>query len=66
MPARLTRPTVGLTVTRPLCPAGDNNEPEVSVPIAAAARPAATAAAEPELDPPGETIGMSRSSSCGA
>ncbi len=66
IPARLTSPTVGLTVTRPFWHAGDNSEPEVSVPIAAAASPAATAAADPELDPPGDTIGTPRSSSCGA
>ena len=66
MPARLTRPTVGFTVTTPFCVAGDNREPEVSVPIAAAQSPAATATAEPELDPPGETMGTPRSSSEGA
>src|SRR5271165_6892077 len=65
MPARLTSPTVGLTVTRPFWQAGDSSEPEVSVPIAAAASPAASAAAEPELDPPGETIGTLRSSRSG-
>ena len=53
MPARLTSPTVGLTVTTPFWVAGDKSEPEVSVPIAAAASPAATATADPELDPPG-------------
>ena len=66
MPARLMRPTVGLTVTSPFCVAGLSSEPEVSVPIAAAHNPAATATAEPELDPPGDTTGMPRSSSCGA
>ena len=50
----------------PFCVAGLSSEPEVSVPIAAAHRPAATATAEPELDPPGGTIGTSLSSSCGA
>ena len=33
--------------------AGMSIEPRVSVPIAAGTRPAATAAAEPELEPPG-------------
>ncbi len=65
-PERLMRPTVGLTVTRPFCVAGDRSDPEVSVPIAAAHNPAATATAEPELDPPGVTIGLPRSSSAGA
>jgi hypothetical protein len=62
MPARLISPTVGLTVTSPFCAAGDSSEPEVSVPIAAAHSPAATATADPELDPPGETSGTPRSS----
>ena len=66
MPARLTSPTVGFTVTTPFWVAGDSSEPEVSVPIAAAASPAATATADPELDPPGETIGTPLSSSSGA
>ncbi len=51
MPARLTRPTVGLSPTRPQMDAGLTMDPSVSVPTAAAQRPAATAAAEPELDP---------------
>jgi hypothetical protein len=66
MPPRLMSPTVGLTVTRPFCEAGDSSEPEVSVPIAAAANPAATATAEPELYPPGGTTGTPLSSSAGA
>src|ERR1700719_4970354 len=57
MPARLISPTVGFTVTTPFWLAGDSSDPDVSVPIATAARPAATATAEPELDPPGATIG---------
>jgi hypothetical protein len=48
---RDTRPTVGLRPTRPLIAAGQVIEPSVSVPIAAGARPAATAAPEP-LDEP--------------
>src|SRR6266853_6436679 len=53
MPVRLTRPSVGLMPTSPLVVAGDTIEPSVSVPTAAAARLAAIAAAEPELDPDG-------------
>jgi hypothetical protein len=62
MPARLISPTVGLTVTRPFWLAGNSSEPEVSVPIEAAHRLAATATAEPELEPPGDTSGTPRSS----
>src|SRR3954471_864081 len=53
MPARLTRPSVGLKPTSPLLFDGDTMEPSVSVPTAAAARLAAIAAPEPELDPDG-------------
>src|SRR6185503_10710116 len=53
MPARLTRPTVGLMPTRPFIEAGQMIEPSVSVPIATVARPAATAAPEPALEPQG-------------
>ena len=49
MPSRLT-PTVGLRPTTPQIDAG-TIDPSVSVPIAMAANLAATAAAEPELDP---------------
>ncbi len=66
MPARLISPTVGFTVTTPFWLAGDSSDPEVSVPMAAAARPAATATAEPALDPPGVMMGMPLSSSSGA
>src|SRR5215472_19232500 len=52
-PARLTRPTVGLTPTTPLALDGQTIEPSVSVPSAAAHRFAETATAEPELDPQG-------------
>src|SRR5262249_9154004 len=51
MPARLTRPRVGLMPTIPFVVDGDTMEPSVSVPIASATRFAATAAPEPELDP---------------
>src|SRR3954469_11958162 len=53
MPVRLTRPSVGLMPTSPLMLDGDTIEPSVSVPIATAARLAAIAAADPELDPDG-------------
>src|SRR5262249_56857919 len=53
MPVRLTRPSVGLMPTSALLLEGDTMEPSVSVPIAAAARLAATAAPDPELDPDG-------------
>ena len=44
---------VGLRPTTPQAAAGWRIEPPVSVPVAAGARPAATAAAEPPEDPPG-------------
>ena len=47
-----TRPTVGLTPTMPLKPAGIRPDPPVSVPSANDTCPAATATAEPELEPP--------------
>ncbi len=47
-----TRPRCGLSPNRPQHAAGMRIEPAPSVPSAAAARPAATAAAEPPLDPP--------------
>src|SRR5215470_7390893 len=53
MPARLTKPTVGLIPAMPHVEDGHTIEPSVSVPIAAAARFADTAAPEPELDPHG-------------
>ena len=53
IPVRLIRPTVGLMPTSELACAGEMIEPLVSVPIAAAARFAAAATAEPELDPDG-------------
>src|SRR5215470_13640372 len=51
MPARLTRPSVGLIPTRLFTDAGHVIEPSVSVPTPAAARLAAIAAPVPELDP---------------
>src|SRR5436309_2416456 len=53
MPVRLKSPSVGLIPTSPLLFEGDTIDPSVSVPIAAAARLAATATADPELDPDG-------------
>src|SRR5918994_3499182 len=54
-PARLTRPSVGLTPTTELTDAGQTMEPSVSVPTATAAKLAAMATAEPELEPQGVT-----------
>ena len=47
------RPTVGLNPTMPLAFDGQIIEPLVSVPTEAAAREAAVAAADPELEPQG-------------
>ena len=52
MPLRLITPTVGLRPTTAFWLAGDKIEPEVSLPIAAAQKLAATATALPELEPP--------------
>jgi hypothetical protein len=51
MPARETRPTVGLKPTTPFAEEGPTIEPSVSVPTAAAQRLAAVATPEP-LDEP--------------
>jgi hypothetical protein len=51
-PARLIRPKVGLKPTTPHRKQGLRTEAPVSVPSAPAANPAATAAAEPLLEPP--------------
>ena len=53
IPVRLTRPTVGLTPTIPQAWEGEMIEPSVSLPTANGARPAATAAPEPEEEPLG-------------
>src|SRR6266699_4040983 len=50
-PYRLTRPYVGRRPLTPQNAEGQMMEPHVSVPIAKAARPAATIAPEPEDDP---------------
>ena len=46
-------PTLGLKPTQPQKLAGRMIEPTTCVPIAAGSIPAATAAAEPDDDPPG-------------
>ena len=56
-PTLLIRPTVGFNPTIPFSAAGTRPEPAVSVPRANGTRPSATATAEPELDPPGTSVG---------
>ena len=56
-PARSTRPWVVRSPYRPQKPAGTRTDPPVSVPSAKSARPPATAAAEPEDEPPGTNPG---------
>src|SRR5205085_9233707 len=51
-PCVLSSPGVGLRPTTLLQPAGTRPEPAVSVPSAKLTSPAATATAEPELEPP--------------
>src|SRR5439155_20093748 len=51
IPARLTKPRVGLIPTIPFADDGQTIDPSVSVPIASADRFAETAPADPELDP---------------
>ena len=51
-PAVLSKPRVGFSPTSPLKAAGTRPDPAVSVPREKLARPAATATADPELDPP--------------
>src|SRR5437588_10588627 len=53
MPLRLKTPTVGLRPTTEFACEGDTIDPSVSVPTASAARLAATATADPELEPDG-------------
>ena len=52
IPARDIRPTVGLIPTHPLSEAGQTIDPSVSEPIANCVKPAATAAPEPDEEPP--------------
>src|SRR5437764_4973022 len=59
-PYRETAPYVGLTPTTPHSAAGWRIEPPVSEPSAKGAKPAATAAADPPLEPPGTRV-----TSCG-
>src|SRR5215831_3324321 len=54
-PALLTRPYVGFRPTHPHREAGIRMLPPVSVPVVATARPAAIAAPDPPLEPPGIT-----------
>src|SRR5690606_16031384 len=49
-------PIEGLRPTSPVCEAGLRVEPPPSVPSAKGTRPAATAATDPPLDPPGVNI----------
>jgi len=53
VPSVFTRPIVGLNPTTPQREAGIRMEPPVSVPMLPKQRPAATAAADPPLEPPG-------------
>ena len=53
-PSRGTRPRVGARAATPQNAAGRPIEPMVCVPSAASTKPAATAAAEPDDEPPGE------------
>src|SRR5437763_13598867 len=55
-PHRETRPYVGLTPTTPQSAAGWRTLPPVSEPSAAGTMRAATAAADPPLDPPGTRL----------
>src|SRR5207248_10306162 len=52
-PSKDNRPNVGLYPTTPQYAAGRISEPLVCVPIAAGTCPSATAAAEPDDEPPG-------------
>src|SRR5262249_3980131 len=54
-PAVEIRPRLGFSPTMLLSIAGSRPLPAVSVPSASGTGPAATATAEPELDPPGTT-----------
>jgi hypothetical protein len=56
-PAVETRPQLGFRPTILLSAAGTPPEPDVSVPRASGTSPAATAVAEPELEPPGISAG---------
>ena len=55
-PVRGTRPKVGFIPTTPVHTAGMRFDPPSSVPSAAKAIPAATATADPALEPPGVRV----------
>ena len=57
MPLRLDSPAVPRSPNRLFSEAGLRMEPQVSVPMPAAAKLAATAAAVPPLEPPGLRVG---------
>ena len=57
-PAVETSPRLGFRPTMLFRPAGTRPEPAVSVPSESGTRPAATATADPELDPPGISAGL--------
>src|SRR5258706_581391 len=56
-PAVLIHPRVGFNPTIPLAAAGTRPEPAVSVPRARSTNPAATATADPALEPPATRSG---------
>ena len=57
-PEKSSSPYVGLKPTTPQNAAGRITEPSVCVPMATGTNPAATAAAEPDDDPPGVCAGF--------
>ena len=57
-PARLTRPNVGMSPTMPQSDAGPRIEPPVSEPSASGTMPAATAAPDPDDEPPVKCAGF--------
>ena len=59
-----TRPGVGLRPTNWLNPAGMRPDPAVSVPSEKATSPAATATADPELEPPLMRVASSALDGC--
>ncbi len=50
--SRLNKPIVGFKATTLFCPAGNINDPAVSVPIVTVAKFNVAATEEPELEPP--------------
>src|SRR5262245_38447620 len=52
-PSRLMAPNVGFMPTIPQIDAGRRTEPRTWLPVATGSTPAATAAAEPDEEPPG-------------